>query len=220
MVPQEGILEGRRLSAGGENGPALVLYSDGVGLDDHRVRLTLAEKGLSASVERVDPAAPPPVLESYGARGELPVLRDRDLALYGVQVIVDYLDERYPHPPLMPTDPLGRARTRFALYRMERDWHALAPSRGRRTEDEHERVERLATELAASNELFAAMPFFLGESWSVLDAALVPLLWRLPHYGIVLPESAGAVADYARRMFLRPAFRASLSPEEREMSPP
>ena len=216
---------------GGSRRSTLHLYSDDSGLDSHRVRLILAEKGLRTEVESVAPEAPPAALERHGTGGELPVLLDRDLALHGVHVITDYLDERYPHPPFMPMDPVSRARTRLALHRIERDWYTLVPEAGRdggpdaRRGDAdgdpgaaRQRAARLRAALAGADEVFAAMPFFLSGSWSVLDSAVAPLLWRLPHYGIVLPETAGAVADYARRMFARPAFRASLSPREREMA--
>ena len=207
---------------GGGRRATLRLYSDDLGLDSHRIRLILAEKGLHTAVESVDPNAPPPDLARHGAGGELPLLVDRELALHGVGVIADYLDERYPHPPFMPMDPVSRARTRLALHRIERDWYALVPEEGRARGGGEAatgtRAARLGAALAAADEVFAAMPFFLSASWSVLDSAVVPLLWRLPHYGIVLPETAGAVAAYARRMFARPAFRASLSARERELA--
>ena len=205
-------------AVGGSRRATIALYSDEVGLDSHRVRLVLAEKGLQASVESIDPEAQPPSLETLGAGGELPVIVDRDLALHGVNGIVDYLDERYPHPPFMPMDPVSRARTRLALHRVERDWYPLAPRPADSAPVRAGKAGRLGEALAASDEVFAAMPFFLSDAWSVLDAAVVPLLWRLPHYGIVLPETATAVAGYARRMFARPAFRASLSSREREMA--
>ena len=196
------------------------LFSDGRGIDDHRVRLTLAEKGLAVETEYVDPDAPPEAVLQASPRGELPVLLDRDLALHGALVIVDYVDERYPHPPLLPMDPVSRARSRLALHRIETEWYAALPeprgAAGARSDVAP--VADLAASLGDADEVFGAMPFFLGESYSVLDAALAPLLWRLPHYGIVLPETAGSVADYARRMFARAAFRASLSPVETEMA--
>ena len=197
---------------------AVTLYSGNTGLDDHRIRLILAEKGIQAKIEWVGgegggDAVHVEVPTEYGAGGELPVLVDRDLALYGVHGIIDYLDERYPHPPLMPMDPVSRARTRLAVHRVERDWYpAMEAAAG------DARRARLGEALAEADEVFAAMPFFLSGAWSVLDAAVVPLLWRLPHYGIVLPETAASVADYARRMFARSAFRASLSARERDMA--
>ena len=206
------------MSGAGSRRSVVTLYSGDAGLDDHRIRLVLAEKGVQAKVEwsgdgEGADVARAEVPEEYGAGGELPVLVDRDLALYGIHGIIDYLDERYPHPPLMPMDPVSRARTRLAVHRVERDWY---PSTDAASRDA--RLARLGHALAEADEVFAAMPFFLSSSWSVVDAAVVPLLWRLPHYGIVLPETAASVADYARRMFARPAFRVSLSARERDMA--
>ena len=157
-------------------------------------------------------------MRAASPNGELPVLVDRDLALHGVDVIVDYVDERYPHPPFMPMDPVSRARTRLAAHRIERDWLSLVPEGVDEPSVRDARSERLGAALADADEVFGAMPFFLGESFSTLDAMLVPLLWRLPHYGIVMPETATSIAGYARRMFARPAFRASLGPRESEMT--
>ena len=184
----------------------------------HRVRLMLAEKGIATRVERVDPAALPEAVGEASPGGELPVMVDRDLALHGVQVIVDYIDERYPHPPFLPMDPVSRARTRLAAHRIERDWYALLPEAGASAAVRRAAGARLGAALAEADEVFGAMPFFLSRSYSVLDTLLAPLLWRLPHYGIVLPETATSVAAYARRMFARPAFRASLGPRENEMT--
>lgn len=142
--------------------------------------------------------------------GELPVMVDRDLSLHGVDVIFGYLDERYPHPPLLPADPVGRARSRLAARRIELDWYALLPDDSDSKTEVKRKGRELATALAASDDVFSAMPCFLSDSYSLLDTMVAPLLWRLAHYGIVLPDSARGVEDYARRMFARPGFRASL----------
>ena len=197
----------------------IVLHdADDGSLDAHRVRLVLAEKGLSASVEPVDTAAFPEALLALSPNRELPVMVDRELALHGVGVIIEYVDERYPHPPLMPMDPLSRARVRLAAHRIDKDWYALLPEEGETPAARRASAERLAAALAEADEVFGAMPFFLGDAYSILDTMLAPLLWRLPHYGIVLPETATAVAAYARRMFARPAFQASLGSREKEMA--
>jgi len=186
-------------------------------LDAHRVRLVLAEKGLQTHVDAVDRSAPPAAVLAASPGGELPVLVDRDLAIHGVDVITDYIDERYPHPPFLPMDPVSRARTRLAAYRIRQDWYRLIPGDEARRAARHGSGGELGTALVEADDVFGAMPYFLSESYSVLDAMLAPLLWRLPHYGIVLPETATSVTAYARRMFARPAFRASLGPEENEM---
>ena len=184
---------------------AIVLYSDAVSLDSHRVRLVLAEKSVDADIVWVDPAAPPAGLVDATAQSTVPALVDRDLTLYNPRVIIDYLDERYPHPPLMPIDPVSRARTRLALFRIESDWLSLA-----------DQPDALAASLASSADVFKAMPFFLSEEYSILDATLAPLLWRLTACGIVLPAAAKPVTDYADRQFARQGFQASLAEDERQ----
>lgn len=155
-------------------------------------------------------------LAELGPYGSCPALVDRELALYDQRVINDYLDERYPHPPLMPVDPVSRARTRLALYRIEADWYSLLPTFPHQHRTLAECQRKLATSLMEAEEVFALSEFFLGEEYSILDAALAPLLWRLPAYGIVLPDSA--VTRYSSRLFAREGFNASLSDAERDMA--
>ena len=194
-----------------------MLYSDAVSLDSHRVRLVLAEKSVTADVVWIDPDAPLPELVEASAQSTVPVLVDRDLTLYDARVIIDYLDERYPHPPFMPIDPVSRARTRLALYRIESDWYAFLPALEAGGEQAVTAGNQLAESLTAASDVFAAMPYFLSEEFSMLDATLAPLLWRLGHYGIVLPPAAASVSDYAKRVFARTGFQASLSDVEREL---
>ena len=174
------------------------------------MRLVVAEKGLLCNVERVDVQALPASVTAVSPHGELPVMLDRDLSLHGAGVIFDYLDERYPHPPFLPADPVSRARTRLAARRIEMDWYALLPAAGDTGAVIEQKGLALASALAESDDVFAAKPYFLGDSYSLLDTMVAPLLWRLAHYGIVLPENATGVEDYARRMLARPGFRASL----------
>jgi len=181
------------------------------------VRVVLSEKDISAEIVAVADGEINEDLLELNPSGSCPTLVDRDLALYDARVIIDYLDERYPHPPFMPVDPVSRARTRLALYRIEADWYSLLPNAPIQTHSAAESKKALTEALVAANEVFAALPFFFGEEYSILDATLAPLLWRLPAYGIVLPESASAVSQYAKRLFARPGFIASLSDLERDM---
>lgn len=198
------------------------MYSDAdamswAGLYSHRVRMVLSEKDISAEIVTVAEGEINEDLVQLNPRGECPTLVDRDLALYDARVIIDYLDERYPHPPFMPIDPVSRARTRLALYRIEADWYSLLPNAPHQSHSQEESNKALTDSLVAANEVFAALPFFFSEEYSILDATLAPLLWRLPAYGIVLPEAASAVTQYAKRLFTRPGFIASLSDMERDM---
>lgn len=205
------------MAAIGNRRSTIVMYSDASGIHSHRVRLVLAEKGIQSEICTLVPGEANEELLELNAQGTLPTLLDRDLALYDARVIIDYLDERYPHPPLMPVDPVSRARTRLALYRIEADWYALLPDSGQQSASPEQAASQLNESLTAASDVFSAMPFFLSEEYSILDATLAPLLWRLPAYGIVLPPAAAPVMQYARRMFARPGFQASLSDAESKM---
>jgi RNA polymerase-associated protein len=152
----------------------------------------------------------------------LPTLVDRDLVLYDARVIIDYLDERFPHPPLMPVDPVLRAQFRLAMYRIERDWYALADELAR--EEDKKQQLRLRKELReailATSDVFKIKPWFLSEEFSVVDATLAPILWRLKHYEIDIPPQAQPLARYAATLLARPSVRASLSEVELDMARP
>jgi RNA polymerase-associated protein len=144
---------------------------------------------------------------------------DRDLVLYDSRVIIEYLDERFPHPPLMPVDPILRAQFRLALYRIERDWYGLAQLIDEDHDKKHVVKNRkiLRDAILQSADVFKVKPFFLSDEFSLVDASVAPMLWRLRHYEIELPPQAQALARYASTMFARPAFRASLSDVELQM---
>ncbi len=186
----------------------------------HRTRIVLAEKGITYEVVDVDSNSLPEDLLDLNPYNTTPTLVDRELVLYQSQVINEYLDERFPHPPLMPVDPVSRAKSKIALYRMDKDWYTLVDqieSADAATADKARK--RLAESLTASAEIFAFKPFYLSDEMSLLDCAIGPLLWRLPVYGIELPAQAKAVVDYAHRLFEMDTFQKSLSDAEREMRP-
>ena len=194
------------------------LYSDAQCIHSHRVRLLLAEKNLTAEIDLIDPHNVPEDLIHLNPYNSVPTLIDRDLVLYDVEVITDYIDERYPHPPFMPVDPVSRAKARLTLYRIQQDWYSLLPALG----GDHqagasEARKTLRDSITASAELFSLKPYFLNDEYSLLDATVVPLLWRFKQYGIELQATARAVDEYARRMFARPQFLASLTEAERAL---
>lgn len=196
----------------------MALFSGPVSIRSHRARLVLAEKGISVEIVSVDPDEPPEDLIDLNPYNTVPTLVDRELVLYESGVITEYIDERYPHPPLMPVDPVSRARTRLALYRIERDWYALADVLETATGNQATQARKaLRDSLVASNEAFAASKYFLNDELTLVDCAITPLLWRLKHYGVQLPKQAAAVEAYAERMFTMDSFRRSLSEQEREM---
>jgi RNA polymerase-associated protein len=196
----------------------MTLFSSPTSPDSHRVRMVLAEKGITVEIVDVDATNKPEDLIDLNPYNTVPTLVDRELVLYDSRAIMEYLDERFPHPPLMPVDPVSRARSRLALYRIEKDWYELVPaleSRGEKTASKARKM--LRDSLTAGAEVFAAKPYFLSDEFSLVDAAIVPILWRLQRYKIELPRQAKPVIQYAERMFARESFQASLSEAEREM---
>jgi len=183
----------------------------------HMVRIVLAEKGINYDLLNVDLDNTPEELKDLNPYNEVPTLVDRDLVLYESHVIMEYLDERFPHPPLMPVDPVSRAQTRLMLYRIERDWYSLA----KQLRDKSKAVDKIRKELRDSlvsvTPIFEQKPYFMSDEFSLLDCAFAPLLWRLPYFGIELPPAAKALINYAERMFDRESFRASLTESEREL---
>jgi RNA polymerase-associated protein len=193
------------------------LYSDPQSAYSHRVRMVLAEKNITVEIVDVDPLNLPDEVMDFNPYGTLPTLVDRDLKLYESRIIMEYLDERFPHPPLLPVDPVSRANSRLFLYRVERDWYSLMDRilAGSGNDASKARKE-LRESLIATTPIFDAKPFFMCNELSLVDCAVTPLLWRLPALGIELPPQAKAVTAYAKRMFERDSFRRSLSEYEEE----
>ncbi|UCE89493.1 MAG: glutathione S-transferase N-terminal domain-containing protein [Pseudomonadota bacterium] len=181
------------------------------------VRLVLAEKGISFDVQSLDPGDTPEDLKDLNPYNEVPTLVDRELVLYGAQIIMEYLDERFPHPPLMPVDPVSRAQNRLMLYRIKRDWYDRVDDLEGTTKAAASAREAFRDSLVAVSPIFEQKPYFMSDELSLVDCAFVPLLWRLPGYGITLPPQAKALQRYAKKMFNREAFSASLTDAEREM---
>jgi RNA polymerase-associated protein len=196
----------------------MTLFSDATCPQSHRVRMVLAEKGITVEIVNIEPDKLPEDLIDLNPYQSVPTLVDRELVLYDPQVVTEYLDERFPHPPLMPVDPVSRARARLTLYRIEKDWYSLIGELESKNEKPVAKARKtLRDSLASSAEVFSARPFFLSDEFSLVDAAIAPVLWRLKYYHIELPPQARAVNEYAERMFARPSFKASLTEAEREM---
>ena len=197
----------------------MALYSSETSLGCHRVRFVLAEKGINVDIVNVsvDESAAADLAE-LNPYNQAPTLVDRDLVLYDAGVINDYLDERYPHPPLMPVDPVSRAKLRLVHYRVQRDWYSLAKiiesSSGRTAE---QAAKQLKESIIAANELFRMAEYVLSDELSLVDCTLGPLLWRLPHYGLTLGKPGASVEAYAHRIFSKPSFKTSLTQAERDM---
>lgn len=197
----------------------MALYSSSNNIDCHRVRFVLAEKGINVEIVNVDhdPSSAEDLAE-LTPYNETPTLVDRDLVLYDAGVINEYLDERYPHPPLMPVDPVSRAGLRLVHYRVLRDWYPLAREIEAATGKKADKPRKQLKEgIIASDELFQNAEFVLGDELSLVDCSLAPLFWRLPVYGISLGKSGKSVQGYIKRLFERESFKSSLTAAEREM---
>lgn len=196
----------------------MTLFSNGICAQSHRVRMVLAEKGITVDIVQVDVENLPEDLLDLNPYQSVPTLIDRELVLYDPRVIMEYLDERFPHPPLMPVDPVSRARSRLAMFRIEKDWYSLLHEiESKKDKAAAKARKELRESLASSAEVFAAKPFFLSDDFSLVDASIAPILWRLKHHKIELPPQARPVMDYAQRLFSRESFQASLTEVEREM---
>jgi RNA polymerase-associated protein len=198
----------------------LTLFSGKDDIDSHRVRLVLAAKAVVHDLVVVDPAKPPEDLIELNPYNSVPTLADRELSLYDVDVISEYLDERYPHPPLLPVDPLSRARVRLAVRRVERDWLSQieAIQTGTKAVAEAAR-KRIRDGLVATVPAFKVSKFFLNPEMSLADCALAPLIWRLPALAVTLPKDAQPVIDYGERIFRNPAFTRSMTDVEKALRP-
>jgi stringent starvation protein A len=184
----------------------------------HRTRLVLAEKNINIDIVDVEEGNLPEDLLDLNPYNTVPTLVDRDLVLYDSRVIIEYLDERFPHPPLMPVDPVTRAHFRLALYRIEKDWYPLAEElQVAERKPPARAVKALEESILSSVEIFAAKRFFLSDEFSLVDCTIAPVLWRLPLLGIKLGSQAKPIQRYMDDVFGRASFQLSLTELEREM---
>lgn len=196
----------------------MVLYSGALDIFSHRVRIVLAEKGVSVDVINADSSDKLEDLHELNPYGTTPTLVDRDLVLYDANIINEYLDERFPHPPLMPVYPVARAKTRLMIYRIDREWADLVNKiENGKAADVQAASKELRNYLVRLAPVFSSSAFFLNEEFSLVDCCIAPILWRLPYWGIVLPPEAKAVYKYADRIFNRDSFQASLTEAEQEL---
>lgn len=197
----------------------MTLYSDITGLHSHAVRIALAEKGVSSETIYVKPTEHVQELADINPYNSMPTLFDRDLVLYHHQIILEYLDERFPHPPLLPVYPVARAHSRLWIHRIERDWYSLVDSiEGENVAAAQLARKELQTSLNSVSMIFEEKPFFLSDDFSMVDCMLAPLFWRLPTLGVEISPRSKGLKNYARRLFDRPCFDVSLSEDEREIN--
>jgi len=196
----------------------MTLFSGRTDIYSHRVRIVLAEKGINVEYHYINNDNKPEDLIDLNPYNTVPTLVDRELVLFDSQIIMEYLDERFPHPPLMPVDPVSRARSRQMLYRIQRDWYGMVDTlSGDNDSGKAEARKALTDALTTVAPIFEQKLFFMSDEFSIIDCAIAPILWRLPSFDIELPSQAKAVTDYSDRLFERETFQASLSETELEL---
>ncbi|MGI9251466.1 MAG: glutathione S-transferase N-terminal domain-containing protein [Pseudohongiellaceae bacterium] len=201
----------------------MTFYSDGESHYSHRVRIVLAEKCVSVETIDVDPNKKPEDLAILNPYNTLPTLVDRDLVLYKADIIMEYLDERFPHPPLFPIYPVLRAKSRLWIYRINQDWCTLVDKLMTHKKPPPKQMEQTRKELRESliaiSPIFREKPYFMSDEFTIVDCCVAPILWRLPHMGVDLGRSKAAMPllAYRNRLFERDSVRASFSEQEKEM---
>ena len=200
---------------------SMVLFHDEIGHQSHKVRIVLSEKGISADLEALDPENLPKEILEVNPKGFLPLLLDRELALYKSQLIVEYLDERFPHPPLLPVYPVSRAQTRLILHRIEEEWtHHLDILEDTSSTTAKKNISRkeLKKNITNSMMLFDGSDYFRSDEFSVLDATIIPILIRLKFLGVDIPnnKSTKNMHQYIERMFENELVQNSLTLREKE----
>lgn len=199
----------------------MTLFSDTIDIYSHQARIVLAEKGVGVEISFTVPDELPEDLLELNPYGTVPTLVDRELVLYNSHIIMEYLDERFPHPPLMPVYPVSRGQSRLTMHCIQNDWYVLAEKIMAKKGDLEATRNELREAFLSLAPLFAETPYFMSEEFSLVDCYLAPLLWRLPALGIELTGTGSKdVKAYMKRIFERPSFIASLTDQEREIHNP
>ena len=200
----------------------MVLYSGTTCPFSHRSRFVLFEKGMDFEIRDVDLYNKPEEIAVMNPYGQVPILVERELILYESGIINEYVDERFPHPQLMPGDPTDRARVRLFLLNFEKELYTHVTILETRNHKGMEKVMdkarlHIREKLTQLSPIFQKHKYILNDSFSMLDVAIAPLLWRLEHYGIDLSKNAAPLLKYAERIFSRPAYIEALTPSEKVM---
>lgn len=199
---------------------AMILFTSRNCIMSHCARLVVHEKGVPADIEFFDPNDPPEDLLELNPNGSSPTFVERDLVLYDARIIMEYLDERFPHPALHQMDPVSRANARMLIKRIDQDWYPLLEDVQLNGDKKAAKSKKMLKEsLMAAAPVFEASPYFMSEEYSLIDCALAPFLWRLFSIGIDITSLGKGITAYANRLFSRKAFQESLTREERELMP-
>lgn len=197
----------------------MTLYSGANDVYSHRVRIVLAEKGVSYEVINVEARSKPEELLELNPYGSVPTLVDRELALYEANIITEYLDERFPHPPLMPVYPVARAKTRLIIHRFDNEWGPLIKKiESAKVADAKPALKQLTGYLIQILPIMNAQPYFMGDEFTLVDCCLAPVIWRMPAWGMSLSAAEEKILKkYTNRVFQRDSFQASLTEAEIEL---
>ena len=204
------------------NRTSMALFSDPLDHYSHRVRIVMAEKGITSEIIDTDLDNLSNELLEVSVYAELPILVDRDVCLYDSIVLMEYLDERFPHPPLLPVYPVSRAQIRLFIQRIEKDWcptfgalvdNKLSDSQMKKAKQDFK------SQILALSPILKEKPYFMSEDFSLVDCVIAPILWRLPQIGIELPKDTKTkpIYEYMQRVFTRPCFLESLSELEEDI---
>lgn len=196
----------------------MALYSEPDNIYCHQVRIVLSEKGVTYDLEEVSSDEFNETIAEMNPYNQVPILLDRDLVIYQANIIMEYLDERFPHPPLLPVYPVARAKFRLMLYRIERDWYSLLNQLSSSSGAAATKIRKvLKDSIMSVLPIFEEKPYFFSDEFSMLDCCLAPFFWRLPSLGIELPASAKALKQYEERMYDRLSFKETLTQAEKKL---
>ncbi|PKG38995.1 stringent starvation protein SspA [Psychromonas sp. Urea-02u-13] len=196
----------------------MTLFSGASDLYSHQTRIVLAEKGVNVEITFVDDDNPSVELAELTPKSELPTLVDRELVLYNSRIIMEYLDERFPHPPLMPVYPVERAKSRLLMQRIETEWYPLVGVIMSKDTEKAAIARRiLRNKIIEVAPIFDHFGYFMSEEFTLVDCYMAPLLWRLPELKIELDMDLLGIKSYMVKVFERESFQASMTETEREI---
>ena len=200
----------------------MILYSDKDDHYSHRVRIVLAEKDIACEIRETSNEEAPDEVLAINPYHTLPILADRDLGLYDAGVMLEYLDERFPHPPLLPVYPVSRAHIRLFIQRIEKDWCEIFDEliQGNQTEAKAKKLRtELKSQILGMSQILKEKPYFMSDEFSLVDCCIAPILWRLPLIDIELQKDSKTkpIYEYMQRVFTKPCFINSLSELERDI---
>lgn len=197
----------------------ITLYSHADDFRSHWVRFVLTEKQIKHHLIIVDEDDED--LASLNPYNQLPMLIENDLKLFNTAIISEYIDDRYRQNKLYADAPAPRAEQRQYIWRFEQDWLRLADIMLRHPDTLNPEAQKKARQqlkdtLISLTPLFQHFPYFMSESFTILDCMLAPIFIRLKQMGIELPkQQCRPILLYCQRIFNRPSFQKSMTLQEK-----